>query len=117
VSWAVVFCNERIRAAHGFCPAGEMPRHPSQLYESALEGLVLFVVLRLLTHKFDALKRPGTVTGIFLIGYALARSFVEFYREPHFMAGPLTAGQLYSVPMLLLGLYVLWRARVAAPAS
>jgi phosphatidylglycerol:prolipoprotein diacylglycerol transferase len=113
VSWAVVFCNERIRAAHGFCPGGEMPRHPSQLYEAALEGLALFVVLRLLTHHFDALKRPGTVTGTFLIGYALARSAAEFYREPHFMAGPLTAGQLYSLPMLLLGLYVLWRARPA----
>ena len=50
------------------------PRHPSQLYEAALEGLLLFLVLRLLTHYFDALKRPGVVSGVFLVGYALARS-------------------------------------------
>lgn len=117
VAWSVVFCNDHIRSAHGFCPAGEMPRHPSQLYEAVLEGLVLFIVLRVLSHHFDALKRPGTIAGTFLVGYALARSFAEFYREPHFMAGPLTAGQLYSLPMLLLGLFVLWRARSApAPA-
>jgi phosphatidylglycerol:prolipoprotein diacylglycerol transferase len=117
VSWAVVFCNERIRAAHGFCPGGEMPRHPSQLYEAALEGLVLFIVLRLLTHSFGALKQPGIVTGVFLVGYALARSLAEVFREPHFTVGPLTAGQLYSLPMLLLGLYVLWRARSTARAA
>jgi phosphatidylglycerol:prolipoprotein diacylglycerol transferase len=117
VSWAVVFCNDRIRAAHGFCPAGEIPRHPSQLYEAALEGLVLFIVLRLMTHKFGALKQPGTVTGVFLIGYALARSVAELFREPHFYVGPLTAGQLYSLPMLALGLYFLWRARAAATAT
>lgn len=118
VSWAVVFCNERIKSAyHGLCPAGDIPRHPSQLYEAAFEGLVLFIVLRLLTHNFGALKRPGTVTGVFLVGYALARSLAEVFREPHFNVGPLTAGQLYSLPMLLLGLYFLWRARAAATAS
>ena len=91
------------------------PRHPSQLYEAALEGLVLFLVLRLLTHYFDALKRPGLVCGVFLAGYALARSTAELFREPHFAhafnVGPLTAGIVYSIPMLLLGLFVVYLAR------
>lgn len=91
------------------------PRHPSQLYEAALEGLLLFLVLRLLTHYFDALKRPGVVSGVFLVGYALARSTSELFREPHFAhafnVGPLTAGIVYSIPMLLLGLFVVYLAR------
>ena len=91
------------------------PRHPSQLYEAALEGLVLFLVLRLLTHYFGALKRPGLVSGVFLAGYALARSTSELFREPHFAhafnVGPLTAGIVYSIPMLLLGLFVVCLAR------
>jgi phosphatidylglycerol:prolipoprotein diacylglycerol transferase len=115
VGWAVVFCNDRVRAFHGgTCPAGEIPRHPSQLYESALEGVVLFLALRFLTHRALALKQPGLVTGAFLVGYALARSTAEFFREPHFMVGPLTAGQIYSLPMLLLGIYFIWRARSEA---
>jgi len=111
VSWGMVFCNERIKALHGSCPAGDAARHPSQLYEAALEGLLLFIILRVMTHQFGALKRPGLVSGAFLVGYALARSTAEFFREPHFMAGPLTAGQVYSLPMLALGLYLIWRAR------
>jgi phosphatidylglycerol---prolipoprotein diacylglyceryl transferase len=91
------------------------PRHPSQLYEAALEGLVLFLVLRLLTHYFDALKRPGLVSGTFLVGYALARSTAELFREPHFAhafnIGPLTPGIVYSIPMLLAGLVVIYLAR------
>ena len=91
-------------------PGAPTPRHPSQLYEAALEGLVLFLVLRLLTHYFGALKRPGLVSGVFLAGYALARSTSELFREPHFAhafnVGPLTAGIVYSIPMLLLGLFV-----------
>ena len=86
------------------------PRHPSQLYEAVLEGLVLFLVLRLMTHYFGALKRPGLVSGVFLAGYALARSTSELFREPHFAhafnIGPLTPGIVYSIPMLLLGLLV-----------
>lgn len=112
VSWAMVFCNDSIKANHGgFCPAGDIARHPSQLYEAALEGLLLFFVLRLLTHRFGALKHPGVISGSFLIGYALGRSTAEFFREPHFMAGPLTAGQLYSIPMIVAGLIVIWYAR------
>jgi phosphatidylglycerol:prolipoprotein diacylglycerol transferase len=95
-------------------------RHPSQLYEAALEGLVLFLVLRVLTHRHGALKSPGLITGVFLIGYALARSFSEMFREPNaghaLNIGPLTAGMIYSVPMLLLGLYFVRRARSGASA-
>ncbi|HYD15889.1 MAG TPA: prolipoprotein diacylglyceryl transferase [Hyphomicrobium sp.] len=117
VPWAMVFPH-----AKALYPEVEpATRHPSQLYEAALEGLVLFLVLRLLTHKFEALKSPGLVAGTFLTGYALARSFSEIFREPHavhfFNIGPFTAGQVYCLPMLLGGLYLIWRARQeAAPA-
>ena len=68
------------------------PRHPSQLYEAVLEGLVLFLVLRLLTHHCGALKRPGLVSGAFLPATALARSFCELFREPH-PGTPSTSGR------------------------
>lgn len=118
VSWAVIFCNDTIRKySGGVCPAGALPRHPSQLYEAALEGLALFIVLRLGTHIFGTLKRPGITAGIFLIGYGLARSAAEFFREPHtghaFNTGPLTAGIAYSIPMILLGAWLIYRARSA----
>ncbi len=61
---------------------GWLPRHPSQLYEAALEGVVLFVVLRILTHRFGSLTRPGLTGGAFVAGYGLARIAVEFFREP-----------------------------------
>jgi phosphatidylglycerol:prolipoprotein diacylglycerol transferase len=114
VPWAMVFPHAKY-----LYPAVEpAARHPSQLYEAALEGLLLFLVLRVLTHKLDALRRPGTVTGVFLVGYALARSFVELFREPHpghaLNLGPLTAGMAYSLPMALLGIYFVWRARASA---
>jgi phosphatidylglycerol:prolipoprotein diacylglycerol transferase len=110
--WAMVFPG-----------AGAMPRHPSQLYEAALEGVVLFLLLRWLTHGRLALRRPGLVAGVFLIGYGLARSFCELFRQPdpgHFLTfGPLTAGIVYSLPMLAGGIgLVLWaRWRAAAPAD
>ncbi len=62
--------------------AAPEPRHPSQLYEAVLEGLVMFVIMRFATHRMLALKRPGLVTGIWLIWYAIARSICEIFREP-----------------------------------
>jgi phosphatidylglycerol:prolipoprotein diacylglycerol transferase len=111
VPWAMVFPSAKYLHP-GVEPA---PRHPSQLYEALLEGLVLFLVLRFLTHHREALKTPGIVIGVFLAGYAVARMTAEIFREPHLghalNVGPLTAGQIYSIPMLLLGLYFIWRAR------
>lgn len=119
VPWAMVFPH-----AKWLHPDVEpAARHPSQLYEAALEGLLLFLVLRLLTHRFGALRSPGLVSGVFLAGYAIARSIGEVFREPHIghalNIGPLTAGQVYSLPMLAFGLYLIWRARrtAAAPAA
>jgi phosphatidylglycerol:prolipoprotein diacylglycerol transferase len=117
VAWGVVFCNDSIEAAHGgFCPAGMLPRHPSQLYEAALEGVLLFIALRILTHWLGSLARPGLTGGAFIAGYGIARIAVEFFREPDaqlgFIAGFLTMGMVLSVPMVLVGLAaMLWAGR------
>jgi phosphatidylglycerol:prolipoprotein diacylglycerol transferase len=108
VPWAVEFPN-----------GGPFPRHPSQLYEAALEGILLFFVLRLLTHPFLKLKTPGFVAGAFVTGYGLSRIFVEFFREPdrqlgYLLGGWLTMGMVLSVPLVLAGLWAMARARRAA---
>ncbi len=110
VPWAIEFPN-----------GGPFTRHPSQLYEAALEGLVLFLVLRILTHHFLKLKSPGFVAGAFVTGYGLSRIFVEFFREPdqqigYLLGGWLTMGMVLSVPMVLIGLWAMLRARPAASA-
>jgi phosphatidylglycerol:prolipoprotein diacylglycerol transferase len=91
------------------------PRHPSQLYEAALEGVVLFIILRIATHRYFALTRPGTVFGLFLVFYGIFRSLVEFVREPHaghpMDVGIFTPGIVYSIPMILVGAWLIWRAR------
>ncbi len=111
VPWGMVFPEARLH----YPDVEPTARHPSQLYEAMLEGLLLFIVLRILTHYYGALKRPGLVTGTFLVGYALARSTAELFREPHFAHSlniePLTVGIAYSIPMLLLGLSVIYFAR------
>jgi phosphatidylglycerol---prolipoprotein diacylglyceryl transferase len=96
-----------------FPTADGLPRHPSQLYEAALEGLVLFSVLRLATHVRLTLKRPGMTTGIFLFCYALFRIALENVRQPdaqmpNFPLG-LTMGMMLSIPMLALGAYLFWQ--------
>jgi phosphatidylglycerol:prolipoprotein diacylglycerol transferase len=107
VPWAIVFPN-----------AGPMPRHPSQLYEATLEGLVLFVALALFV-RFGALKRPGLILGAFALFYGLARTFGEFFREPDlqlgFLWGGLTMGMLLSLPMILGGALIIWLV-LRAPA-
>ncbi len=104
-----------------FPNGGPLPRHPSQLYEAALEGFVMFVFLRLLTHTFGALQRPGLVAGVWLAWYAVARAICEVFREPEtahaLNLGPFTAGQLYSVPMLLLGVWLIATAMRATATS
>lgn len=108
--WAVVFPN-----------GGPFPRHPSQLYEAALEGILLFVVLRLLSHRAGLLQKPGFIAGAFAAGYGITRSMAEFFREPDahigFLSGGLTMGMLLSVPMILTGVALMvWSARRARTA-
>ncbi len=120
--WGVVFCNRTIQATYGDCPAGLGPRHPSQLYEAALEGVALFLVLRLATHRFKLLRREGAVGGLFLLGYSLSRIALENVRQPdaqmpNFPLG-LTMGMMLSAPMLIGGAVLVWRAwRLPAPTS
>lgn len=98
-----------------FPNGGPEPRHPSQLYEAALEGLVMLIIMRVVTHHMLGLKRPGFTAGVWLVWYAVARTICEFFREPEPIHAlniePFTAGQLYSIPMLLLGLYFIATAR------
>ncbi len=100
--------------AMAFPRGGPMPRHPSQLYEATLEGLVLFAVLAWLIYRVRALERPGLVAGVFCAGYAVARIAVEFVREPDahlsFIFAGATMGQLLSLPMGLLGLFLIYYA-------
>jgi len=108
VSWAVYFPN-----------GGPLPRHPSQLYEAALEGFVLFFVLALLIWKGNKLKAPGFIAGAFVAGYGLSRILVEFFREPdaqlgYLVGGWMTMGMVLSVPMVLLGVWAMWRGNRAA---
>src|SRR5215469_14134249 len=99
VPWAMVF-------PHG----GPVPRHPSQLYEATLEGVVLFIVVAYLVRS-GALKRPGVVTGVFVLGYGAARIACEFFREPDvqlgFLWGGLTMGMLLCIPLMLAGIAIL----------
>ena len=102
-------------------PGDPLPRHPSQLYEATLEGIVLFTILRLATHRLGQLKRPGAVTGLFLIFYGIFRFLVEFVRAPdagfeHLPLG-LTMGQYLSAPMILIGLWLFFRAKVQTQAT
>jgi phosphatidylglycerol:prolipoprotein diacylglycerol transferase len=96
--------------------------HPSQLYEASLEGVGLFCVLALFVWRFQSLKRPGMTAGIFLIGYAACRTFVENFRKPDsFVEGLpsfLTMGMLLSIPMIILGVVLILRAnRVGGPQA
>jgi len=115
--WGMIFCNKHIAAENGGqCPEDVVmtARHPSQLYEAALEGVVLFLVLRFATHRLKWLQRPGAVTGLWLIGYGLIRILLETVRNPdegmpEFPLG-LTMGMMLSIPMILVGSWLLWRA-------
>ena len=94
-----------------FPAGGPLPRHPSQLYEAALEGVILFVIVWSFSAKP---RRPGQVSGLFLLGYGVFRFFVEFYREPDVHLGPValdwvTMGQLLSVPVIVAGAWLLMR--------
>ncbi|MGG7564825.1 prolipoprotein diacylglyceryl transferase [Rhodovulum sp. DZ06] len=122
VPWAVIFPN-----------AGDLPRHPSQLYEALFEGALLFLAMWWMGTRKDALKRPGTLIGVFLIGYGAARAFVELFRQPDaFFQGPgnplghalqftetlgLTMGQILSLPMIAAGIAFIALARRPEPEA
>src|SRR5690606_1549152 len=101
VPWAMVFPG-----------GGSEARHPRQLYEAALEGALLFVLL-LIFRKTRFAEKPGFIMGLFFAGYPSARSVVELFREPDaflgFLIGGLTMGQLLSLPILVVGLYFMFR--------
>ena len=92
-----------------FPNGGDVPRHPSQLYEAFFEGIVLFIILWVMMHLFDLLKKPGIITSLFIFLYGLFRFFIEFFREPDQHIGLLyfefSMGQILSFPMILIGLY------------
>jgi phosphatidylglycerol:prolipoprotein diacylglycerol transferase len=98
--WGIIFPN-----------GGSLPRHPSQLYESLLEGICLFVILSVMAHKSYIRAKPGLLSGVFLVGYSLSRLIIEWFREPDshigFIINSITLGQILSIPMLLIGLMVI----------
>ena len=124
--WGVAFPGEAAQA----CATADLPciRHPSQLYEAGLEGLLLMAVFSFLIWRRGWFRWPGAIAGLFFAGYGLARGFVEFFRQPdlqfvtpgnplglylHVGGWGLTAGQLLSLPMIAAGLWLLIRARRA----
>ena len=106
VPWAMVFPDK---------DAGPLPRHPSQLYEAGLEGLLLGVILWWLATRCGGLKREGAMTGTFFVGYGFTRGFCEIFREGDdtwfWTSGVITSGMLYCVPMVVVGAWLMWRTR------
>ena len=101
--------------AMAFPSGGPLPRHPSQLYEAALEGLVLLILVQWLYRTEAVRRQSGMVVGAFLVGYAAARLFVELFREPDahigFLIAGSTLGQWLSLPVAVLGIVLIARAR------
>lgn len=110
VSWGMIFPN-----------GGPFPRHPSQLYEAFFEGLVLLVIIHIGWRIAAIRDVPGRLTGIFLLGYGLARTFVEFVREPDtfytILGIDLTTGQLLSLPMILVGAYFICQPKICGKTA
>lgn len=128
VPWGVIFPGPQAQACPWDWPVALCARHPTQLYEAALEGLVLFAVLAYLVWRKGWLRSPGAVTGVFLAGYGLARFTVEIWRQAdaqfitpdnplgHVLAlGPVgvSMGQVLSLPMIVVGLVLIVQARRA----
>ena len=128
--WAIVFPGQAAQTCPG--RTGICARHPSQIYEALLEGLVLGCVLLFLAWRQGALKRPGLLTGVFLAGYGSARAFVELFRQSdaqflspenpigyaiQFGEWGLTMGQILSLPMVIVGTAIIWTAAVTRPPT
>jgi len=107
VDWAMIFPGD----------PDHLPRHPSQLYEAFLEGIVLFLLLWVLQRFFSGRRRQGLLSGAFLAGYGIARIIVEFFRQPDAQLGFLfagaTMGQLLSIPLVVVGVWLVQRAKPA----
>ena len=107
VSWSLIFPR-----------GGQIMRHPSQLYEALLEGLLLLILMLWLTYVMNAHKRVGFLTGVFLAGYGCARVFAEFYREPDvqigYVLGFATLGQILSLPLIIAGLLLVVKSKVSS---
>ena len=110
VAWAMVFPR-----------GGPLPRHPSQLYQAFFEGVVLLSVIFVVWRLTDGRRRPGLLTGVFCVGYGVARIVGELFREPDaflgYIWGPLTMGMLLSVPLLVFGGWLIARAYRAPPLA
>ena len=110
VPWAMVFPH-----------AGPLPRHPSQLYEAGLEGVLLLLVMLAVWRFTGARHRAGFLTGVYLVGYGSLRAFVELFREPDahlgFLFAGATMGQLLSAPMIAIGVWLMLRAKPADAPS
>jgi phosphatidylglycerol:prolipoprotein diacylglycerol transferase len=106
--WAMIFPG-----------GGPIPRHPSQIYEALLEGALLLAVMWILGRRESLRARFGMLTGIFLVGYAIARSSGEFFRQPDvflgYLIGGVTMGQLLCIPMLVVGIWLVLYARARRP--
>lgn len=89
-------------------------RHPSELYEAFLEGFVLFTIMMILAHRKSIREHAGFLSGVFLLGYAIARSFCELFRQPDsflgFIVGDITMGQILCIPMAIAGSYFIWQS-------
>lgn len=126
VPWAVPFPGDYAQT----CPpdwVGVCTRHPSQLYEAGLEGLLLGLLMFWLVSRKGWLKTPGALVGVFFIIYGVSRSFVELFRQPDLQfqtlenpfgyalqfseTAGLTMGQILSLPMVAIGLFILWQTR------
>jgi phosphatidylglycerol:prolipoprotein diacylglycerol transferase len=105
VPWAMIF-------PHG----GTLARHPSQLYEASLEGFLLFIILFVLSRKEVLRQASGLLTGVFMVGYAFSRGFIEMFREPDshigFLYSNFTMGQVLSIPLVVLGIYLIYRSKI-----
>lgn len=115
VPWAVEFPTRAL--LKGDLPG---PRHPTQIYEALLEGVAMFFLLRFFTHSRRSLMSPGLTAGIFLMAYGVFRIFAEYYKEPDqtdwFTSQYLSAGMIYSLPMIAYGAYLAATAK-KAPAK
>jgi phosphatidylglycerol:prolipoprotein diacylglycerol transferase len=107
VPWAMVFPHDD----------AQLPRHPSQLYEAGLEGILLFIFLFIAVRRFHVLRKPGIESGLFLVGYGVCRIIAEYFRQPDiqlgYLIGGTTMGQILSLPMIAFGIAFIWRARRA----